>query len=98
MHTGDKGKNLFLVPKSLFLSKVRRPLCTLRESLLCVDLQNFLAATQGRAIEVVGRISFRGAAERGNLPIPSDIDYLEWQPLNADEGRQRTACPISSTR
>ena len=53
--------------------------------LLCGDLQNFLAATQERAIEVVGRISFRGAAERGNLTIPSDVDYLERQPLNADE-------------
>lgn len=53
--------------------------------LLCGDLQNFLAATQGRKIEVVGQISFRGAAERGNLTIPSDVDYLERQPLNADE-------------
>lgn len=53
--------------------------------LLCGDLQNFQAATQGRKIEIVGQISFRGAAERGNLTIPSDIDYLERQPLNAED-------------
>ena len=49
--------------------------------LLCGSLKNFLPAN----VEVVGRISFRGAAERGNLTIPSDIKYLEQMPLNAED-------------
>ena len=53
--------------------------------LLCGDLQKFLAAMQGRKIEVVGQISFSGAAERGTLAIPSDVDYLERQPLNPED-------------
>lgn len=49
--------------------------------LLCGSLEKYLNIK----IKVVGQISFRGAAERGTLIIPSDIDYLERQPLNAED-------------
>ena len=47
--------------------------------LLCGSVKKSLPAN----VEVVGQISFRGAAERGILTIPSDIKYLEQMPLNA---------------
>ena len=49
--------------------------------LLCGSLKKYLNIN----LEVVGQISFKGAAERGTLTIPSDIDYLERQPLNAGD-------------
>ncbi|MBQ6297430.1 MAG: DUF4422 domain-containing protein [Selenomonadaceae bacterium] len=50
--------------------------------LLCGDLKKFLAATQGRTIDILGQISFNGAAERGEFRIFKWISDLDKLPFN----------------
>ena len=45
--------------------------------LLCGNLEKFLAEMQGRAVEVVGRIKFIGAAERGEFIMPASATAAE---------------------
>ena len=40
--------------------------------LLCGNVKNFSAETNGRAVKIVGKISFRGAAERGEFIVPNN--------------------------
>ena len=48
-------------------------------------MKKFLSATQGRAVEVVGRISFRGAPERGEFIIPANAKFADAYKLKPDD-------------
>ena len=50
--------------------------------LLCGNLKKFLAATNGRTIYIVGKISFKGAAERGEFIVPNNADVANKFTLN----------------
>lgn len=50
--------------------------------LLCGSLKRFLNETQGRAIDIVGRISFRGAAERGEFIMSANAKAADNFKLN----------------
>ena len=39
--------------------------------LLCGDVKNFLRELDGRDVDIVGRIRFKGAAERGQFVMPA---------------------------
>jgi len=51
--------------------------------LLCGDLKKFLAATQERTIDILGKIAFNGAAERGEFRIFKCVSDLDKLPFNA---------------
>ena len=55
--------------------------------LLCGSVKKFLAAAQGRAIKVVGRISFKGAAERGEFVMPANAAFANAVKLKPDDFR-----------
>ena len=55
--------------------------------LLCGDAKKFFAELNGRAVKVVGRISFRGAAERGEFVMPANAAYAEGYKVNASDFR-----------
>ena len=50
--------------------------------LLCGDLKKFWTATQGRTIDIVGQISFKGAAERGEFRLFRWVSDLNELPFN----------------
>ena len=50
--------------------------------LLCGDMKKFLTATQSRTIDIIGQISFKGAAERGEFRLFRWISDLNDLPFN----------------
>ena len=50
--------------------------------LLCGDVKKFLSETQGRTINIVGRIKFIGAAERGEFVMPGNASAADNYTLN----------------
>ena len=50
--------------------------------LLCGDLKNFLNETQGRKINIVGQIAFKGAAERGEVFFFTNLKDLNNLPFD----------------
>lgn len=54
---------------------------------LCGSMKKFLSATQGRAVEIVGRISFKGAAERGEFIMPANAEFANAYKLKSGDFR-----------
>lgn len=54
---------------------------------LCGSMKKFLSEIQGRAVEVVGQISFKGAAERGEFIVPANAEFADAYKLKPDDFR-----------
>ena len=55
--------------------------------LLCGNMKKFLTATQGRTIDILGQISFKGATERGEFFLFRSIKDLNKAPFNESSFR-----------
>jgi len=55
--------------------------------LLCGSAKNFSDVLKGRAVEVVGKISFRGAAERGEFIMPANAEFANAYELKPGDFR-----------
>ena len=53
--------------------------------LLCGDREKFLQKIGNRQVEILGQISFKGAAERGEFIIVANINELKKVPLKAED-------------
>ena len=53
--------------------------------LLCGDKEKFLQKIGDRQVEILGQISFKGAAERGEFMIAANINELKKVPLKAED-------------
>ena len=53
--------------------------------ILCGDRENFLRRIGGRKVDIIGQISFKGAAERGELVIFADTDNLSSMKLSPEK-------------
>ena len=53
--------------------------------ILCGDKENFLRRIGGRKVDIIGQISFKGAAERGELVIFANVDNLASMTLSPEK-------------
>ena len=54
---------------------------------MCGSAKNFSDVLKGRAVEVVGKISFRGAAERGEFIMPANSEFANAYELKPGDFR-----------